>query len=429
MKHGRSLTTWILVALVAGGACGFALYYSGTDSKPWVEWFRLVTDIFLRLIKMIIAPLVFATLTVGIAKMGDTSSVGRVGIKAFAWFVGASLVSLLLGLTLVNLFQPGVNSGIPLPASDANAGVAASALSLKDFISHLAPTSLPDAIARNEILQIVVFSVLFGVACAGIGEKARGLVDALEGASYVMLKLTGIVMWFAPFAVFAAVASAISQSGADVLRLYGVFMAEFYFAILVLWGVLFLAAFVVLRRRAFGLFAAVREPVMLAFATASSEAAYPKTLAMLERFGCSNRIASFVLPLGYSFNLDGSMMYCTFAVMFIAQVYGIELSLAEQGAMLLILMVTSKGMAGVPRASLVVIAATLVQFNIPEAGLVLLLGVDHFLDMARSATNVIGNSVATAVVSKWEGQLRPEGEIGPDLAAAITPGVPHRAGD
>jgi Na+/H+-dicarboxylate symporter len=237
--------------------------------------------------------------------------------------------------------------------------------------------------------------------------------------------MTMLVMWFAPVAVFAAVSAAIAKSGFEVLAVYGKFMGQFYIGIAVLWGVLFLAAFAVLRGRAVGLFRAVREPTVLAFATASSEAAYPKTLAQLEKFGCSNRVASFVLPLGYSFNLDGSMMYCTFAVMFIAQAYGIELSLGQQLTMLLILMVTSKGMAGVPRASLVVIAATLVQFNIPEAGLLLLLGVDHFLDMARSATNVIGNSVATAVVSKWEGQLRGEGEINPELEHAIEPDFPH----
>ena len=281
----------------------------------------------------------------------------------------------------------------------------------------------PCSRARNEILQIVVFSVFFGVGCAGVGDKAKVLVDALEGLSYVMLRTTMLVMWFAPVAVFAAVSAAIAKSGLGVLKTYGVFMGEFYFGILLLWLLLFFAAYAVVGRRAVALFKAVREPTLLAFATASSEAAYPKTLAQLEKFGCSNRVASFVLPLGYSFNLDGSMMYCTFAVMFIAQVYGIELSAGQQITMLLILMVTSKGMAGVPRASLVVIAATLSQFNIPEAGLLLLLGVDHFLDMARSATNVIGNSVATAAVSAWDGQLRTEDEVNADLKQAAGNGA------
>ena len=427
MTAGNKLTAWIFGGLLLGVIVGFALNRLVPDPTQWVEWFTLLTTIFLRLIKMVIAPLVFATLTVGIAKMGDLGVVGRIGLKAFLWFVGASLVSLTLGLVLVNLFEPGVGIGIDLPGADAKSDIVAVGLSLKEFITHLIPTSIADAMVKNEILQIVVFSVLFGAACAAVGDKARGLVDALEGTSYVMLKFTGMVMWFAPLAVFGAVAAAIARSGVEVLAVYGKFMGFFYVGIVLLWVLLFVAAFAVIGRRTFGLFKAVREPTLLAFATASSEAAYPKTLAMLEKFGCSNRVASFVLPLGYSFNLDGSMMYCTFAVMFIAQAYGIELSAGQQATMLLILMVTSKGMAGVPRASLVVIAATLAQFNIPEAGLLLLLGVDHFLDMGRSATNVIGNSVATAVVSKWEGQLRSEGEISPELEAAITPDAPHRA--
>lgn len=428
MTSGNKLTFWIFIGLVLGIGTGYALNQSGTDTTSWVQWLSLLTTIFLRMIKMVIAPLVFATLTVGIAKMGDLGQVGRVGLKAFLWFIGASIVSLTLGLLLVNFFEPGVGLQDKLPPPGAKSDISADALTLQEFIAHVIPTSIAEAMVKNEILQIVVFSVLFGIGCAGVGAKAKGLVDTLEGTSYVMLKFTGIVMWFAPFAVFGAVAAAIARSGLGILEDYGIFMAEFYLAIVVLWLVLFVAASVVLGRRAAGLFEAVREPTLLAFATASSEAAYPKTLAMLEKFGCSNRVASFVLPLGYSFNLDGSMMYCTFAVLFIAQAYGIELSAVQQTTMLLILMVTSKGMAGVPRASLVVIAATLAQFKIPEAGLLLLFGVDHFLDMARSATNVIGNSVATAVVSKWEGQLRPEEEIEPALERAIDPAVPHRAG-
>jgi Na+/H+-dicarboxylate symporter len=421
MASGKTLTYAILVALVLGLGVGYAINQSGVDSKGIIEGFTLVTTLFLRLIKMIIAPLVFATLVVGIAKMGDMGSVGRVGIKAFAWFMAASVISLGLGLLLVNFFAPGEGLNIELPAANAATGITATGLTLQEFVLHLVPSSIVDGMAKNEILQIVVFSVFFGAACAAIGEKGKVLVDALEGVSYAMLKLTMYVMWFAPLAVFAAVAATVSKSGFGILAVYGEFMLEFYLAIIVLWAILFFAAFLVLGRRAGGLFAAVREPTLLAFATASSEAAYPKTLAQLEKFGCSNRVASFVLPLGYSFNLDGSMLYCTFAVLFIAQAYGIELSVGQQLTMLLILMVTSKGMAGVPRASLVVIAATLAQFNIPEAGLLLLLGVDHFLDMGRSATNVIGNSVATAVVSKWEGQLRAEGEAAPELIAATSP--------
>lgn len=418
MASGNRLTVYILIALALGVATGLVINQTVANPAGAVEYFSLVTTLFLRLIKMIIAPLVFATLVVGIAKMGDVNTVGRVGIKAMVWFVAASLMSLTLGLLLVNFFQPGASLNIPLPAADAKSDIVATGMSLAEFISHLVPTSIVDGMAKNEILQIVVFSVFFGVGCAAVGDKAKVLVEALEGLSYVMLRVTMLVMGFAPVAVFAAVSAAIAKSGVGLLKTYGIFMAEFYLGIVLLWALLFMAAYAVIGKRAFGLFKAVREPTLLAFATASSEAAYPKTLSQLEKFGCSNRVASFVLPLGYSFNLDGSMMYCTFAVLFIAQAYGIELSAGQQMTMLLILMVTSKGMAGVPRASLVVIAATLSQFHIPEAGLLLLLGIDHFLDMARSATNVIGNSVATAVVSAWDGQLRSEAEATADLKAA-----------
>jgi Na+/H+-dicarboxylate symporter len=427
MNPDNKLTRWIIAALILGIISGLVLRAIGIDTAGWIEACTVVTTLFLRLIKMVIAPLVFATLVVGIGKMGAVESIGRIGIKAMGWFIGASLVSLSLGLVLVNFFEPGVNIAIELPEVGASTGIATSSLSLQEFMLHLVPTSIIDGMARNEILQIVVFSLFFGIACASVGKPAAALIDALEGVAYVMLKVTMMVMWFAPFAVFAAVSAAITKSGIEVIAVYGTFMLQFYFSILILWLVLFLAAFAVLRERTVGLFRAVREPVLLAFATASSEAAYPKTLAQLEKFGCSNRVSSFVLPLGYSFNLDGSMMYCTFAVIFIAQAYGIDLTLGQEITMLLILMVTSKGMAGVPRASLVVIAATLSQFNIPEAGLLLLLGIDHFLDMARSATNVIGNSVAAAVVSKWEGQLRPEDAENPDLRHTLEDPIPmHR---
>jgi len=426
MNPDNKLTRWIIAALILGIISGLALRAVGIDTAGWIEACTVVTTLFLRLIKMVIAPLVFATLVVGIGKMGAVESIGRIGIKAMGWFICASLVSLSLGLVLVNFFEPGVNIAIELPEVGASTGIATSSLSLQEFMLHLVPTSIVDGMARNEILQIVVFSLFFGIACASVGKPAAALIDALEGVAYVMLKVTMMVMWFAPFAVFAAVSAAIAKSGIEVIAVYGTFMLQFYISILILWLVLFLAAFAVLRERAVGLFRAVREPVLLAFATASSEAAYPKTLAQLEKFGCSNRVSSFVLPLGYSFNLDGSMMYCTFAVIFIAQAYGIDLTLGQEITMLLILMVTSKGMAGVPRASLVVIAATLSQFNIPEAGLLLLLGIDHFLDMARSATNVIGNSVAAAVVSKWEGQLRPENAENPELRHTLEDPIPVR---
>ncbi len=354
---------------------------------------------------MIIAPLVFATLVVGIAKMGDASTIGRAGLKTFAWFISMSLVSLLLGLVMVNILQPGVGVELTLPEIAASTGLNKSSLNLPEFVRHIFPVSIFDAMAKNEILQIVVFAVFFGVGAAGMGARADEFIRNLDMLSHIMLKITTAVMKLAPIAVFSAVSSVIAENGVGILMTYGKFMLSFYASIFTLWIVIILISSLVLKKRTLHLVKMLREPALLAFTTASSEAAYPMTLERVERFGCKNKIASFVLPVGYSFNLDGSMMYCTFAAVFIAQVYGIEMELSQQLLMLLVLMITSKGIAGVPRASLVVIAATLSQFNLPEAGVLLILGVDHFLDMARSATNVLGNGLATAVISKWEGEL------------------------
>jgi Na+/H+-dicarboxylate symporter len=405
MNKQSRLTTYILAGLVLGILAGYVANTTLADPAGFADTMSLVTTLFLRLIKMIIAPLVFSTLVCGIAKMGDASEVGRIGLKTLGWFFIASLLSLSLGLVMVNLFRPGDALLGHLPQVGNATGLATSSLTLKDFVTHLVPSSIIDGMAKNEILQIVIFSLFFGSAAAAVGEKAAPMVAAIDGVAHVMLKVTGYVMKFAPFAVFAAVAGVIGKSGLGVLSTYGVFMAEFYFSIGLLWAVLIAIGFAFLGARIFALIGELRGPTLLAFSTASSEAAYPKTLEGLERFGVKNRLASFVLPIGYSFNLDGSMMYCTFATVFIAQAYGIEMSLGQQLTMMMVLMLTSKGMAGVPRASLVVIAATLSHFNIPEAGMVLLLGIDHFLDMARSATNVIGNGIATAVVAKWEGEL------------------------
>ncbi len=405
MLKRLNLTTYILIGLVLGIGAGYLVHSQMAKPAEFADAMSLITTMFLRLIKMIIAPLVFATLVVGIAKMGDAKEVGRVGGKALAWFILASLISLTLGLVMVNIFRPGDAMHAMLPASDAVSGIVTSNLSMKEFVTHLVPFSIVDGMAKNEILQIVVFSIFFGTAAAAVGERSKPLIDTVDGVAHIMLKVTAYVMNFAPIAVFAAVSGVVAKSGLGVLQTYGVFMGEFYLSIFVLWLTLIFIGYLFLGKRIGALLRELRMPTLLAFSTASSEAALPKTLEGLERFGVKNRIASFVLPLGYSFNLDGSMMYCTFATVFIAQAYGIELSLSTQITMMLILMLTSKGMAGVPRASLVVIAATLAQFNIPEAGLLLLLGVDHFLDMARSATNVIGNGLATAVVAKWEGEL------------------------
>ncbi|HEY0789608.1 MAG TPA: dicarboxylate/amino acid:cation symporter, partial [Chthoniobacterales bacterium] len=282
------------------------------------------------------------------------------------------------------------------------------------FVSHLVPTSIFAAMANNELLQIVVFAVFFGLGAAALGETAHPLVAIIDQGAHVMLKITGAVMKMAPLAVFAAMASIITTQGIGVLLTYAKFLLGFYASLFVLWGLLIAAGFIFLGPRTGRLVGMIREPFLLAFSTASSEAAYPKLLSQLEKFGVANRITSFVLPLGYSFNLDGSMMYCSFATIFITQAYNIQLPLGTKIVMLLLLMVTSKGMAGVPRASLVVIAGTLNTFNIPEGGLLLIMGVDQFLDMGRSATNAVGNSIAAAVVAKWEGELEPESTVEPE---------------
>jgi Na+/H+-dicarboxylate symporter len=402
----RNLTFWILLALVLGIIGGFFLHrvLPEAQAAEVASYLTIVTDVFLRLIKMIIAPLVLAALVAGIGHMGkDVAALGRIGTRTILWFLGASVLSLLLGLVLVNTLQPGVGLGLPLPDAGSGPELAKSEFSLRNFITHLVPKSIFEALATNEILQIVVFSVFAGVAVGRMGPKGEGLIATAESVMDMMLIITGYVMKVAPLAVFAAVTATVAKQGLGVLVTYGAFMGAFYLGLVLLVLLLLSAGAIVIGvPSALRLAREIREPFLLAFSTASSEAAYPRFLAALERYGVPPRIASFVLPLGYSFNLDGSMMYMTFATIFIAQAYGIELTLAQEITMLLLLMVTSKGMAGVPRASLVVIAATLGVFNIPEAGLVLILAVDHFLDMGRSATNVVGNAVATAVVARWE---------------------------
>ena len=412
----KNLTRFILLALVLGIIAGWAINAAIDDGSPAsaaqlksiADYLSIVTTLFLRLIKMIIAPLVFATLVAGIAHMGDIAALGRVAVRAIGWFILASLVSLTLGLILVTALHPGVGLNLPIPPANAASGVETAAFNLKDFVSHVVPASIFDAMSTNEILPIVVFSVFFGVALTAIGERGRPIVRGVESLVAVMLQLTNYVMRFAPFAVFTAVSSALAERGPQIIATLGKFVASFYLGLIVLWALLIGAAFLIVGPRTRHLVRYIRDPIVLAFSTASSEAAYPRTLEALERFGVPPRIASFVLPLGYSFNLDGSMMYMTFATIFIAQAYGIHLSIGQEVIMLLVLMVTSKGMAGVPRASLVVIAATMSMFRIPEAGLLLILAVDHFLDMGRSATNVVGNAVASTVVAKWEGVLGAE---------------------
>jgi Na+/H+-dicarboxylate symporter len=418
---GKRLTLYIVIAMIAGILTGYVLNVSYPAANPTLiaiaDTLKLLPDVFLHLIKMIIAPLILATLVTGIASMGDSAALGRIGGRALAWFITASLISITLGLVLVNLFQPGV--GLQFTAAAPVEALATGDFTLRHFVLEVFPTSALDAMAKNNVLQILIFSLFAGVALAAIGEEGAPLVRGAEALATLMLTITDYVMRFAPFAVFGALASVIATRGVGIIVTYGVFVGEFYFGLLMLWVLLLGMGGIFLGSRVFLLARYIREPLLLAFSTASSESALPKLFEQLDRFGVPRRISGFVLPLGYSFNLDGSMMYTSFATLFIAQAYGIQLSVGQQVAMLLTLMITSKGIAGVPRASLVVIAATLTQFGLPVEGIALLLGVDTFLDMGRTATNVVGNAVATTVITKWEGMLQPP--MDPDASAPLPP--------
>jgi Na+/H+-dicarboxylate symporter len=404
----RRLTQFIVLGMVLGIVVGFVLNRAYAPGDPalasWADYLRLLPDVFLRLIKMIIAPLVLATIVTGIAGMGDSTALGRIGGKALAWFISASLISLLIGMVLVNLLKPG--AGLKLVAAAPLGDLATKDLSFRHFILEVFPTSAFEAMATNNILQILVFSIFLGIGITAIGEAGAVLVRGAEALATLMLKITDYVMRFAPFAVFGALASVIAVKGLGIVVSYGVLVSEVYFGLALLWAVLLGVGALFLGRRVLTLFGSIREAVLLTFSTASSEAGLPKLFEQLDRFGVPRRISGFILPLGYSFNLDGSMMYMSFATLFIAQAYGVHVGIEQQLLMLLTLMVSSKGIAGVPRASLVVIAATCTQFGLPVEGIALLLGVDTFLDMGRSATNILGNAMATAVVTKTEGMLQ-----------------------
>jgi Na+/H+-dicarboxylate symporter len=397
-----NLTTQIIIGLLFGIALGAWYRFNWPDEdhiRPFAENMQMISDIFLRLIKMIIVPLVFSLLLTGIAKAGDFKTVGRIGLKTMIYFTGATLIALSLGLIIVNIFEPG--KALHLQSSAASV-IQARTFNGREFIQHIFPESIVDAMARNQILPVIIFVIFFGVAVSSLHEKGKIIVDFFDALAHAMLKITSYVMNLAPFAVFGAMSSIIAIKGLGILSGYTKIIFCFFGGLLFfLFGVLFLIC-LLFRINFRSLFNHVKEPMLLAFSTASSEAAMPKTILGLERFGCPPKIVSFVLPLGYSFNLDGSIMYMTFATMSIAQAYGIQLSTGEQITMMMILLVTSKGMAGVPRASLVVIAGMLQTFSIPQEGITLLLAIDWLLDMGRSATNVMGNAVATAVVSKWE---------------------------
>ena len=421
----KRLTLFIILGMVLGLIVGLILNISYPAGDPALaaiaDYLKLLPDVFLKLIKMIIAPLVIATIVTGIAGMGDSAALGRIGGKALGWFITASLISLSLGMVLVNLFRPGER--LSLKAATEVGELATKDLSLRHFVLEIFPTSAFDAMAQNHILQILVFSLFCGVALTALREKGEIIVRGCDALAELMLQITEYVMRFAPFAVFGALASVIATKGQGIVVAYGVLVSEFYFGLLLLWVILLTIGGLFLGRRIFTLIRYIREPVLITFSTASSEAGLPKLFEQLDRFGVPRRISGFILPLGYSFNLDGSMMYMSFATIFVAQAYGIHLDFGTQLLMLLTLMVSSKGIAGVPRASLVVIAATLSQFGLPAEGVALLLGIDVFLDMGRSATNIVGNAVATAVITKSEGmlQLLHEPDAEPPHAPTDTP--------
>ena len=402
-----NLTTQILLAMLLGALIGVFVHtkYDAASATAFSGYIKLLATLFIRLVQMIIAPLVFTTLVVGIAKLGDIKSVGRIGGKAMAWFFTASFISLLIGLFWVNVLQPGI--GLHLTSVDLSSAAEVTekttSFSAQNFVEHIIPKSIVEAMATNEILQIVIFSIFFGLAAAAIGQDSKPVINALEKTSHIILKMVNYVMKFAPIGVFGAIAGVFAvRDFSELLLTYAKFFGSFMVGISTLWVVLLLVGYLFLKSRMTTLLKRIVSPLIIAFGTTSSEAVFPKLTEELERFGVKDRIVSFMLPLGYSFNLDGSMMYMTFASLFIAQAYGISLDVPTQLTMLLVLMLTSKGIAGVPRASLVVVAATCGMFNIPIEGIALILPIDHFCDMFRSATNVLGNALATSVVGKWE---------------------------
>ncbi len=405
MLRRINLTTQIIIGMLLGILIGHVYRTTHTnpdDLKAFAGNIQIFSDIFLRLIKMIIAPLVFSLLLVGIAKMGDFKSVGRIGLKTIVYFTFAALLAMMVGLIIVNIAEPGKALSLHAVGND---GPEPKAFNVREFIAHLFPESVVDSMAHNQILPIIIFVLFFGIATAAIHEKGKIIIEFFDAVAHAMLKVTAYVMKLAPLGVFGAITAVITEKGISILSGYFTIIIAFFLGLVVFVFVVLYVICLVMRINFYSLLLHVREPMLLAFTTASSEAAMPKTILGLERFGCSNRIVSFVLPLGYSFNLDGSIMYMIFATISIAQAYGMEISFAQQVTMMLILLISSKGMAGVPRASLVVIAGMLQIFHIPAEGLTLLLAIDWLLDMGRASTNVIGNAVATAVISKWEGEL------------------------
>jgi Na+/H+-dicarboxylate symporter len=424
-KKLPGLSTWIFIGLVLGVICGayahseiwgnididsLTPYMKGklkVFAGSEVVGFKLLSEIFLNLVKVIVAPLVFALLLVGLTKSGNVGSVGRMGVKTMVYFTCATLIALVLGLLIVNIFKPGEALDV---SSATEKIVSAPKFNIREFVLHIFPDNFVKSMAANDILQIIVFTIFFAAAISAIGEKGKIIIDFFDSVSHAMLKVTTYVMYFAPLAVFGAVAAVIGVHGLGILLGYVKLILCFFGGLAVFLFIVLPSICYSFKINYFHLLKLIREPMLIAFGTSSSEAAMPKTINALEKFGCPDRVIGFVLPLGYSFNLDGSIMYMTFATVAIAQAFHIDLTIGEQLTMMLMLLVTSKGMAGVPRASLVVIAGMLTAFHIPEEGLALIIAIDWLLDMGRSAVNVAGNAVATAVVSKWEEKRTPSVE-------------------
>ncbi len=401
-KPRISATTQIMIGLVVGLIAGYII--SITD-KSVAEYIRPFSQIFIRMIRMIIAPLLFGTLVAGIAGAGHFKDVGRMGLRAMIYFEVVTTVALLIGLLAVNIMQPGV--GMVLPAPAGAPPISAVAQTWDQILLHMVPTSVIEAMATGDVLQIVVFSIVFAIGLGMVGEKGKPMVQWCESLTEAMFKVTNIVMLYAPIGVGAAIAYTIGTSGLAVLQNLAYLVFTLYVALAVFFFLVLVPVMLMFRIPIVGFLKAIKEPALIAFSTTSSEAALPRAMECVEAFGVPRRIVSFILPLGYSFNLDGSTLYLSLAAVFVAQAAGVELTVGQQITMLLTLMLTSKGVAGVPRASLVILAATLASYNLPLEGVTLILGVDALMDMGRTMTNVVGNCLASVVVAKWEGEFRP----------------------
>ncbi|MFA5909710.1 MAG: cation:dicarboxylase symporter family transporter [Vicinamibacterales bacterium] len=402
-KPRISATTQIMIGLIVGLIVGYVI--SITD-KSVAEYIRPFSLIFIRMIRMIIAPLLFGTLVAGIAGAGHFKDVGRMGLRAMIYFEVVTTVALLIGLLAVNIMQPGV--GMVLPAPAGAPPISAVAQTWDQILLHMVPTSVIEAMATGDVLQIVVFSIVFAIGLGMVGEKGKPMIEWCESLTETMFKVTNIVMLYAPFGVGAAIAYTIGTSGLVVLQNLAYLVFTLYVALVIFFTLVLVPVMLMFRIPIGGFLKAIKEPALIAFSTTSSEAALPRAMECVEAFGVPRRIVSFILPLGYSFNLDGSTLYLSLAAVFVAQAAGVELTIGQQVTMLLTLMLTSKGVAGVPRASLVILAATLASYNLPLEGVTLILGVDALMDMGRTMTNVVGNCLASVVVAKWEGEFKPQ---------------------